>query len=523
MIFRKLTKGMASNSPISQSSENFTIRALLQRQISKQQDKEKDNDIIYEPPEPEYGTVKHVMCYRQLPNDFARLGIDSIIACVRHSNDGAHCAYKTCGEDRPHYHYLIKFTEEHAQRCARAHRNMLPYEYKASVKHIQDKRHYENLIKYMQQYDIFTEEELSRIKEMEQHIKPNERKRKMDVDDLEDRDNLTMIQLEQLRLKVEKSGSAYLAQKYLDYTAKYHKEQAALHAFKEATSKLNPMSDYELEVMCYDYMKEMSAFRLCHLIDIWIERQKHPTKADKTPVFILCGETSCGKSKIAVAFANVIGKCEFPITCYTHNDILALSDWYNTGSDVLVFDDFSFTAATDPSQPSKIFNNLKQWASGVEIHFRTSHALKRSAVDSYSRRRVKAIIISVNEIKKETQELVDSMPEMRDRIEFIPFGAKYSYDPVLNSNYFKKYNDSAAVADKCLAKFGSRYFGIATQYSKQHQIGTAAESEEWSRLFDKHGHYYTTPGAIVNKYEHYPFSNGLYNHSLLIYINRNKF
>ena len=359
----------------------------------------------------------------------------------------------------------------------------------------------------MDRIRVLTDEDKERIEDNRDNVPPAQRKRSFaDVEDKEQR--ITDGDLEQLMKKAIDNNSPFLMQKYLEGIAKKQKQDDIEHAFWEYVNEHRDMTDEEWKIMAYDYHSGMSTFRLIHCLDIFCERMKHPTKCDKTPIFILVGETSCGKSKIALALAKSIGRCEFPITAYSVRDNLALSDWFNSGSDVLVFDDFNFVDASDPQRPSEIFNHLKQWASGVEIHFRTALSGRRKESDSFVKRKVKAIIISVNEIKRETTELVRTMPEMRDRFEYIVFGPQYSYDPLLNSNYQKKYENSSQIADRCLPIIGKYYL---------HKDNLQMRGLNFR---NKMVHY----GSLeeINRFEHfrsnltgYPFANGLYNETII--------
>jgi len=131
----------------------------------------------------------------------------------------------------------------------------------------------------------------------------------------------------------------------------------------------------------------------------------------------MVGASSSGKSKIGTYVANVIGTSNKPIIGYRSNDILALNNWFVSGSDVMVFDDFSFTSATDRHQPSKVFEELKSWTSGIAIQPRVALNTKRRT--EHLGVTVKAVIISVNEIKPETSRIVEAMPEFVDRLEVI--------------------------------------------------------------------------------------------------------
>lgn len=122
--------------------------------------------------------------------------------------------------------------------------------------------------------------------------------------------------------------------------------EALLKKVSEEREKRQPLTSRNLLVMLYDLFSCKSTFKLLQLIDIHKKRQLHPVKCGKTPIYFLIGETSCGKTKIANAFANIIGRSDFPITGYQADDKLAFSRWWGTGSDVLVFDDFDFNMAT---------------------------------------------------------------------------------------------------------------------------------------------------------------------------------
>jgi hypothetical protein len=124
------------------------------------------------------------------------------------------------------------------------------------------------------------------------------------------------------------------------------------------------------------------------------------------------GEASSGKSKIGQYVANVIGVSSKPIVNYRPGDQLALNNWVKSGSDILVFDDFSFVG-TKRDEPSQMFNQLKSWTSGIPIDVRIALNQKNNDV---ANTKVNGVIISVNQITDGASRIVQCMPEMIDRL-----------------------------------------------------------------------------------------------------------
>jgi hypothetical protein len=201
----------------------------------------------------------------------------------------------------------------------------------------------------------------------------------------------------------------------------------------------------------------MSVFRACHLLDLIDERNRIQSKSDICPIYVLIGGKNCGKSKIGYHVANTIGKCAFPLVAYTHNDHVALGEWYETGSNVLVFEDFDFIEATDPKEPHKILTNLKKWASGQEIYFLDAAKLREHSSHMLRSRRLKAIFLCINKIDEQTIKFFQEMPEKIIDFEFLKFGAEYSYNPEINQRYLNMYPDSCAICDKSMYKFLKHY------------------------------------------------------------------
>lgn len=202
----------------------------------------------------------------------------------------------------------------------------------------------------------------------------------------------------------------------------------------------------------------MSVFRACHLLDLIDLRNKVQSKADTCAIYILYGEKNCGKSKIAYHVANTIGKCSFPLVAYTYNDKNALSEWYETGSDVIVFEDFDFLSATDPKKPEKIFNNLKKWASGQEIYFSPASKLSKHLSNTLRSRKIKAIFICINKTDNQLFGMLQKIPEIEHlQFEYLLFGHEYSYNPEMNKAYLNIYPDSCSICDKSMYKFLKHY------------------------------------------------------------------
>ena len=95
-----------------------------------------------------------------------------------------------------------------------------------------------------------------------------------------------------------------------------------------------PMSEHEVDVLLHDLQCKISVYRAFQILDIYIRRQSHPIKSGKISLYILAGEPSCGKSKLALAIANTIGKCDCAIINFNANDQLALSKWWEAENDV---------------------------------------------------------------------------------------------------------------------------------------------------------------------------------------------
>lgn len=87
----------------------------------------------------------------------------------------------------------------------------------------------------------------------------------------------------------------------------YIQQQQQLKQFAIDVAANKPLVNDELTVLAYDYKAKKSVYRAFHLIDILMARMNHQFKCDKVPIFILAGEASCGKSKIAQYDANAIG------------------------------------------------------------------------------------------------------------------------------------------------------------------------------------------------------------------------
>lgn len=239
------------------------------------------------------------------------------------------------------------------------------------------------------------------------------------------------------------------------------KEHEALQEYRDRViRKHSPMSAYQEKVMSYDFLSRKSAFKLAQLLDLHKYRINHSTLCGKTPIYMIVGVTSAAKTKIGMAFANIISDkgCSFPLTGYNTKDNLALSDWFNSGSDVLVFDDFSFEASVSKGSELEIFSLLKQWTSGQPIHPRIALTGNQSKRDVTQQRQVKAVVISMNSLSQEWANLANSMTEFNDRFEFIVCNEDCSYQPFDVNRYVKLYDDSHTVADDALIKFGKWYY-----------------------------------------------------------------
>lgn len=249
-----------------------------------------------------------------------------------------------------------------------------------------------------------------------------------------------------------------LCRKYFKVQKQLIEHEALQRRRNEEREFRVPLADRNLMVMLYDLMSFKSTFKLCQLLDIHRRREIHPVKCGKTPIYFLIGETSCAKTKIANAFGNLIGKSDFPITGYRADDGLAFSKWWETGSDVLVFDDFDFNLATRKGRENDIFSMFKQMASGEDVLLRTSLSGNgaKSEVNT-TKRPLKAIIISINEISPDWANLANSKFEFHDRFEYIIFGPESSYDPILDPHYYKLFDDSHLIAGGNL--LGLRKFG----------------------------------------------------------------
>lgn len=168
-------------------------------------------------------------------------------------------------------------------------------------------------------------------------------------------------------------------QDLLNYQAEYYKlqqeHQQQLKQFAIDVAANKPLTDDELTILAYDYKAKKSVYRAFHIIDVLIARNNHQIKCDKVPIFILAGEGSCDKSKIAQYVANAVGKYLRPIVNYKVTDILGLSNGARSGSNVMVLDDFNFLGRTR-DEPSIMFNQLKSWASGLPIEIRTAQTSK---------------------------------------------------------------------------------------------------------------------------------------------------
>jgi hypothetical protein len=110
------------------------------------------------------------------------------------------------------------------------------------------------------------------------------------------------------------------------------------------------------------------------------------------PIFILVGEASCGKSKIAQYVANVIGTSLRPIVNYKPSGLLGLSIWAKSGSDIMVFDDFT-SVSSKKDEPSIMFSQLKSWTSGLPIDIKVAQNSKQAS--DQSNVKVNAIFISI--------------------------------------------------------------------------------------------------------------------------------
>jgi hypothetical protein len=151
----------------------------------------------------------------------------------------------------------------------------------------------------------------------------------------------------------------------------------------------------ELKVLKYDFQCKKSLFRAMHMFDIHLARKEHAVKADKIPIYILVGEASSGKSEIGQYVGNVIGTSSKPIVNYRPTDQLALNNWVKSGSDILIFDDFSFVG-TKRDEPSQMFNQLKSWTSGIPIDV----AFNQKNNDVAANTKVNGVIISVNQDRR---------------------------------------------------------------------------------------------------------------------------
>lgn len=103
-----------------------------------------------------------------------------------------------------------------------------------------------------------------------------------------------------------------------------------------------------------------------------------------------------------------------PIVNYKPSDLLGLSNWVRSGSNIMVFDDFTFVS-TKKDEPSLMYQQLKSWASGIPIDIRVAQNNKKASDESNVR--VDGIFISVKMIPKEGSDIVNGMTEMIDKLE----------------------------------------------------------------------------------------------------------
>lgn len=492
-----------------------------------------------------------------------------------HEANSGHCRFTTCPDQQTHYHYIIRFNPEYMQECTRCHRHVLHcIRNIINIENISHKKivstvHYNNTIKYLENYkpiEVVNEdltdddgETIQSISELsgttnsyvndDELIKcaqmyENTKKRKLDepctsaqaevsnkrklptptfkLDDKIKRQR-TLVTTEMLNDALEKgeairtngNDEQELYDSMLNYNTlkkKYEEQQQALALFNMELDKYKPLSDYELEVMAYDLTNKMSTFRAFHIIDVLNERKSHSVRSDKIPIFILVGEASCGKSKIAQYVANVIGRSNKPIVNYKFTDNLALHNWAKSGSNILVFDDFNFTSTTRKDEPSQIFGQLKSWASGIPIDIRTALNSKGGGETNVM---IEGIFISVNNISKEASKCVQTMPEFKDRLEVLPFGPLFSY---AKPEYIKLYNDSVNVADRCMTAYTCAYSNIRGN-STWAEFYNKLQTGELDNLSDK------TESNIVKhiksiKYPaNYPYSHGLYHPDITSQLN----
>lgn len=382
-------------------------------------------------------------------------GADYILCSIRHVKP------TTGNGSGEHWHSIVRFDAKHCERALKS-KNGITNQIGGKAKRITDLAQYKNILEYVRRgYEIqWTPRIDAEAKKWERYFEY--KIKRFDAGKYDTKEEL--VSVEQLDRAydemVERPDDANAIRKY-QYVESKLKEHEALKEYRDRiVRKRAPMTPYQEKVMAYDFLSRKSTFKLAQLLDLHKYRSNHQTLCGKTPIYMLVGVTSAAKTKIAQAFANTISEkgCAFPLTGYNTKDNLALSDWFNSGSDVLVFDDFSFEASVSKGSELEIFSLFKQWTSGQPIHPRVALTGNQSKRDVTQQRLVKAVIISMNSLPQEWANLANSMTEFNDRFEFIVFNEDASYQPFATNTYVKLYDDSHTVADECLVKWGKWYY-----------------------------------------------------------------
>lgn len=361
-----------------------------------------------------------------------------------------------------HWHAVCKVSVEWVNQQRARKQKLIPNT--SMCKEIVSTSYFDNTVEYIRSKlnRVWTVDEKRRLSEM-RNLVPRPVRRMAGDKDYGRREQLvTEETLDTLWHHIEEDQEDIsLLRRYFKCKRQLIEHEALLKRAVEERELRSPLVDRNLLVMMYDLLSFKSTFKLCQLLDVHRQRLNHPVKCGKTPIYFLIGETSCAKTKIANAFANLIGKSEFPITGYRADDNLAFSRWWETGSDVIVFDDFDFNLATRRGRENDIFSLFKQLASGEDVLLRTALNGSNSRNEiNHIKRSMKAIVISINEISVEWANLANNKFEFHDRFEYIVFGPESSYDPILDPNYYKLFDDSHIVSGGNLLglqKFGKIY------------------------------------------------------------------
>lgn len=125
--------------------------------------------------------------------------------------------------------------------------------------------------------------------------------------------------------------------------------------------------------------------------------------------------------------------------------------------------------------------------------------------------KVDNIFISVNKIPQEAVDVVDSMPEMVDRLEILPFTEA---DSLKSGHYIPVFDNSVQVADRCMTRFVKAYYELRCEEPNFYNWLNMAKKREFTEL-DFVKTFIVEMVAQQQFPENYPYANGIFNPTIV--------